>query len=530
MAVLTIQEVSAHNSESDCWIAIHGKVYNVTSFLKDHPGGKRILLKVAGTDASKEFEKFHSAAVLPKFGPSLYVADLASIFPVAKKEASNAIFTNAPGLGLFGDGAPFAQPAWYQDTFSPYYKDSHRRLRNWVRQWIAENRWADKSDAWEEVVRSNRKPDEEAFTSMGIAGLTRGITGRIAWKKQPYPNIPDLPCGIAEDEFDYFHCLILWDELSATPLISVNNSQPYGIVPVMRFAKPALRERVVPKILRGEETMAIAITEPGAGSDVSNISATATLSEDGKHFIINGEKKWITNGVWADWLMTAVRTGGPGAGGITLLLVPRGPGLTTRPMETMGGILSGTAFVTFDNVKCPVENVLGEVNNGFKALLSNFNHERWTIIVSAVRNARRCYSEALHYAHRRQTFGKNLIDHPIIRDKFAQMVRQIESTATWLESATYQLNNMRPEIIPERMGATLALLKVQATKTFEFCAREAAQIMGGIAVTKGGTGGTVEKLYRGVRASAIAGGSEEVMGDFGMRQSLKVAKAMGVKL
>ncbi|KAJ3339866.1 hypothetical protein HDU93_007751 [Gonapodya sp. JEL0774] len=288
----TIQELAAHNSEKDAWIALYGKVYDVTSFLSKHPGGKRILLKHAGKDATSEFEKFHSGSVLPKFGPALYIGDLASLLPAVQPQQATALFTGGLGMGLFGDGAPFAEPAWYQDMYSPYYKESHRKLRDWIRNWIAENRWADKSDAYEAIVKDNKKPPEEVFTEVGRLGLTRGITGRVAWKTQPYPGVPQLPCGISEEEFDYFHCLILWDELASTPLLSLNNSQPYGIVPVMLFGQQALRERVVPKILRGEETMAIAITEPTAGSDVSNISTTATLSEDGRHYIINGEKKW----------------------------------------------------------------------------------------------------------------------------------------------------------------------------------------------------------------------------------------------
>lgn len=162
--------------------------------------------------------------------------------------------------------------------------------------------------------------------------------------------------------------------------------------------------------------------------------------------------------------------------------------------------------------------------------MMNFNHERMGIIIQCTRFARVCYEESVKYAHKRQTFGKRLIDHPVIRMKLAHMARQIEATYNWLENLTYQANNMSHGEASLRLGGAIAGCKAQSTTTFEFCAREASQIFGGLSYTRGGQGAKVERLYRDVRAYAIPGGSEEIMLDLSMRQSLKVHQVLGMKL
>jgi len=269
----------------------------------------------------------------------------------------------------------------------------------------------------------------------------------------------------------------------------------------------------------------LCITEPQAGSDVANLGTTAKKTPDGKHYIVNGEKKWITNGIWADFFTVAVRTGGPGGSGISLLLLEKNmPGITTRQMKCSGVWASGTTYITFEDVKVPVENLIGKENEGFRYIMYNFNHERWGFVVQANRLARVCLEESLAYAHKRMTFGKKLIDHPVIRLKLAHMTRQVEATHNWLENITYQLTLMDKTEQNLRLGGTIALMKAQATQTMEFCAREAAQIFGGLAYTRGGQGAKVERLYREVRAYAIPGGSEEIMLDFGIRQA---SRSMG---
>jgi len=268
-----------------------------------------------------------------------------------------------------------------------------------------------------------------------------------------------------------------------------------------------------------------------AGSDVANINCEAKLTPDGKHYIVNGEKKWITNGIWCEYFTTAVRTGGPGMGGVSVLLIERSHGgVSTRKMDCQGVWSSGTTYITFEDVKVPVENLIGKENQGFKVIMTNFNHERIGIIIQCLRFSRVCYEESIKYAHKRKTFGQRLIDHPVIRLKLAHMVRQIEASWSWLENLIYQCQKMGEMEAMLKLGGAIASLKAQATTTMEFCAREASQIFGGLSYSRGGQGGKIERLYRDVRAYAIPGGSEEIMLDLSIRQALRVHKGLGMKL
>jgi len=182
---------------------------------------------------------------------------------------------------------------------------------------------------------------------------------------------------------------------------------------------------------------------------------------------------------------------------------------------------SGTAFVIFEDARVPVGNLLGKENQGFQIIMHNFNHERLSVIVAANRFSRVCYEEAFLYACKRKTFGKRLIEQPIIRDKLAHMIRSIEATHAYTEQVVYQMIKMEPEESTKKLGGIFSLLKVQATKQFEYCAREASQIFGGLSYTKGGQGGKIERLFREARVFSVFAGSEEIMTDFGVRQALK---------
>lgn len=177
-----------------------------------------------------------------------------------------------------------------------------------------------------------------------------------------------------------------------------------------------------------------------------------------------------------------------------------------------------------------MENLIGKENKGFKYIMYNFNHERLSGIIHAVRFSRELIHDALVHAHRREVFGKKLIENQVIRYKFSNMARKVEATQNWLNDLVYQIHKMPKEEQLLRLGGPTALLKSQATLTFEFCAREASQIFGGSSYTRSGKGERVERLYRDVRVWAIGGGSEEVMMDLGIRQAIKVSQMMGSNL
>lgn len=141
-----------------------------------------------------------------------------------------------------------------------------------------------------------------------------------------------------------------------------------------------MKKKLVTECLTGQKMISLAITEPTAGSDVANLKTTAVKTEDGQYFIVNGEKKWISTGIFADYHTTAVRTGGPGAGGISLLLIEKSmPGVKTREMNCQGLTGSGTTYLVFEDVKVPVSNLIGKEGNGFKYIVYNFNPERFNL-------------------------------------------------------------------------------------------------------------------------------------------------------
>ena len=382
-------------------------------------------------------------------------------------------------------------------------------------------------DAWDEAKRV----PEEIYQTCGRKGWLAGLMGT----NYPKHLVKNTVQSVPPEKWDQFHELIITDELarcgSGGFVWNVLGGFGIGCPPVLKYGRKELVDRIMPGILNGDKRVCLAITEPDGGSDVANLSCEAKLSEDGKHYIVNGEKKWITNGIWADYFTTAVRTGKPGVAGVSLLLIERAHGgVSTRKMECQGVWSSGTTYVTFEDTKVPVENLLGRENKGFQVIMTNFNHERIGIIIQALRFARVCYEDSFRYAARRETFGKPLYEHPVIRMKLAQMARQIEASYCWLENLVFQAQRMDETEAMLKLGGAIAGLKAQSTITFEFCAREASQIFGGLSYTRGGRGAKVERLYRDVRAYAIPGGSEEIMLDLSMRQSRRVHQMLGMKL
>lgn len=381
---------------------------------------------------------------------------------------------------------------------------------------------------WDEA----KNVPDSIYKEMGTRGYLAGLMGSHTF---PTAYTDNRVASVAPEKWDLFHELIVTDELSRAAsggfVWNVIGGFGIGCPPVMRFGKPELVKRILPGILNGDKRICLAITEPDAGSDVANLTCEAKLSEDGKHYIVNGEKKWITNGIWSDYFTVAVRTGKPGMNGISVLVIEReAGGVSTRRMDCQGVWSSGTTYITFEDVKVPVENLIGKENQGFKVIMTNFNHERIGIIIQSIRFARVCYSESMSYAHKRKTFGQPLINHPVIRLKLANMARQIEASYSWLENLIFQCQKMSDTEAMLKLGGAIAGLKAQSTITFEYCAREASQIFGGLSYSRGGQGGKIERLYRDVRAYAIPGGSEEIMLDLSIRQALKVHEVLGMKL
>jgi alkylation response protein AidB-like acyl-CoA dehydrogenase len=178
---------------------------------------------------------------------------------------------------------------------------------------------------------------------------------------------------------------------------------------------------------------------------------------------------------------------------------------------------AGTAFITFTNVKVPIENLLGVENMGFEIIMSNFNHERWVIVVCLTTTLRLMVEQCFRWANLREAFGKNLISQPVIRNKLAHMVAQVESLDSWVENVTFQMTKMTEKQQFKYLGGTIALLKLQTTRTATFISDQACQIFGGRAITRTGMGMYIERFQKSFKFASIYGGSEEIMADLGIK-------------
>jgi len=278
-----------------------------------------------------------------------------------------------------------------------------------------------------------------------------------------------------------------------------------------------LKARIAPDILDGKKFICLAISEAQAGSDVMGLQTTAVKSEDGKEWIINGSKKWITNGTFSDYFTVGCKT----EDGFTVILVERGPGVETKQIKTSYSTTAGTAFITFDNVRVPVGNTLGEEGGGIFVILSNFNHERWVMACASARSQRGIIEECLKWTTQRKVFGKPLHSQAVIRSKLAGMIARAESVQNWLENITYQMCNMSYKEQSSKLAGQIAFLKSYSTSSGQETARDAVQIFGGRGITQTGMGKFVEHYHRTIPFDALLGGAEDVLSDLGVRQALR---------
>jgi acyl-CoA dehydrogenase len=215
---------------------------------------------------------------------------------------------------------------------------------------------------------------------------------------------------------------------------------------------------------------------------------------------VNGNKKWITTGIWSDYATMAVRTGGSGPGGLSLLLVPlKGyPGVMMRRLKVGGQITGGTTYIELDDVKVPVENLIGKEGMGMKYIMTNFNHERLAIAIGATRQARVALSSAFAYVMKREAFGKTLIEQPVVRHRLAKAGALLESQWAWVEQFVYQMTKLTKAEADAELGGLTALCKAQAGIVLNECAQCAVLLFGGNGYTRTGQGETVERIYREV--------------------------------
>lgn len=306
---------------------------------------------------------------------------------------------------------------------TPFYNESHQQLRQQVRRFVGEE-ISPYIDDWEEAGE-----------------VPLGLWPKAAAIGLLQMGYPETYGGISEG-VDAFHSIVASEEIARSGATGISASlliHGIALPPVVSYGNEAMKAEVVAAVLSGEKRISLGITEPGAGSDVANISTTAR--RDGDHYIVNGSKTFISGGMRADWLTTAVRTGGDGMGGISLLLVPmHQQGVSrTKLDKKQGWWCSDTATIYFDNVRVPAANIIGEENHGFLPIVHNFNRERLSIVALSLGAAKACMEEAAEWAVARQTFGQPLSSHQVIRHKFAEMLKRINATQAYMDVCAWQM-------------------------------------------------------------------------------------------
>jgi acyl-CoA dehydrogenase len=202
----------------------------------------------------------------------------------------------------------------------------------------------------------------------------------------------------------------------------------------------------------------------------------------------------ITNGVWSDYATMAVRTGGPGGAGLSLLVVPlKGQkGVSMRRLKVAGQISAGTSFIELDDVLVPVENLIGQEGMGMKYIMTNFNHERMNISVGVTRQARVALSTAFGYVMKREAFGQPLIYQPVVRFRLAQAGVRLETLSAWIDQMLYQMSQLPKDVADRELGGLTAMAKAEAGKVLAECAHCAVLLFGGNGYTRTGQGELVE--------------------------------------
>ncbi|TFK40295.1 acyl-CoA dehydrogenase [Crucibulum laeve] len=506
LRTFTREEVAKHNIDGDLWIIVDGKVYDISRFKNLHPGGAAVLLdsEIAGQDATEAFYGLHRHEIIEK---PQYVRLQIGVIEGEKSVIHSRVVGELSKV-------PYGEPTWLSEGYhSPYYTENHRRFQKACRKFVDEVVTPD-ANGREDDGKPPSKAVLEAMAKLNIHAMRMGPGKHL--------KSLELMGGIVKpEEFTYFHELILTQEFARCGRRGYGDGlmagSVIGLPPVLNFGSDELKAKVVPDVLSGQKLICLAISEAFAGSDVAGLRTTATKTEDGKHWIINGTKKWITNGTFAHYFTVGCKT----EDGFTVILVERGEGVETKAIKTSYSPTAGTAFVTFDNVKVPVENTLGPEGGGIFVMLSNFNHERWVMICSSARSHRLIVEECLKWTNQRKAFGKPLHSQAVIRSKLAAMISRVESVQNWLENLTHQMNNMSYKEQASKLAGPIGLLKMHATRSAQLTATDAVQVFGGRGITRTGMGEFIEHYHRTVPFDAILGGAEDVLGDLGVRQAIR---------
>lgn len=336
----------------------------------------------------------------------------------------------------------------------------------------------------------------------------RGEIDRNIWKKMGDMglmglNYPEVYGGV---DLDFYYSLVLCEELSycfsggftISALVIQYMSAPY----LLKYGSDELKIRYLKPVIAGDMISAIAITEPGAGSDVKHIKTTAV--RDGDFYIVNGSKTFITNGYYGDFFITAVKTDpNQGTKGISLLIIDKNtPGVSTNKIKKLGWHASDTAELGFNNVRVPIAHLLGKEGEGFRYLMDGLQLERLTAAIHSIATADSALQYTLEYIAQREAFGKKIQEFQTIRHRIAQMAADIATTKAFVYHCC-DLQNQNEYAVQE-----CSIAKLQASELAVRVVNQCLQLFGGYGFTEDYK---IARLYRDVRVGTIIGGTSEIM-------------------
>ena len=379
-------------------------------------------------------------------------------------------------------------------NYQEYFGETHNMIRNTVRKFV-EREIAPFVEKWEEKGEFPVK----LYKKAGEAGILG-----IYYPEQYGGSGGDLFMKIAATE-ELMRC-------GSGGVVAGLGSLDISIPPILALGTEEQKQRFVPPVLRGEKISALGITEPDAGSDVANIKTRAVLKGD--HYIVNGSKTYITSGCRANQLTTAVRTGGEGHRGISLLIIEsdsRGYSVS-KPLKKMGWWASDTGQIFFDDCLVPAENLLGQEGRGFYGIMENFQNERLQISVIANMTAQLALEESLKYAQERTAFGRPIVGFQVIRHKLADMATLVEASREFTYRVAAKINAGINQVKEISMAKNFACI-VSDKVTYD-----AVQIHGGAGYMREYL---VERLYRDNRILSIGGGTQEIMKEIIAKQMLQ---------
>ncbi|KAJ7227117.1 acyl-CoA dehydrogenase/oxidase, partial [Mycena pura] len=514
-------EVAQHSTTGDLWVVIDSRVYDLSNFAPMHPGGLAVLLdsEIAGQDATEQFFALHRVEVLDRYAR----------FQIGTIEGEQLQVESRASGSL--SKVPYAEPTWLSPGYhSPYYKEHHRRFQKAYRKFIDEVVFPD-AQARESDGRMPSKKVFDEKCRLNLLAMQIGpgkhlegrvlMDGAITLEEASWPK-NSVFLNSVELQFDPFIELIMVQEGARLHARGYSDGLAGGTIiglpPVINFAQPALRDRVVEDALSGRKPICLAVTEAFAGSDVQGIRTRATKTPDGS-WLVNGTKKWITNAVWAHYFTTACKTD---SGEIIVLVIERGEGVRTTPIKTLYSSAAGTAFVTFDNVRVPDANRLGAGLPGLNIIIGiRLSHFRWALVAHDIARQRVIFEECFKWVTQRKAFEKPLSSQAVIRQKLASMISRFESCQSWLENITFQMCQMSSKEQAQHLAGQTAFLKTHATRAAQQTAADAVQMFGGRALTQTGMGRFIEHVNANQVPILTVATAEDVLGDLGVRQALR---------